>query len=86
MIPDSLLLAHRDRQIPAPASPLSSARILVVDDAPKSQDLLAGCLGAAGNRIHAVNDGHEALVQVTAGPPDLILLDLLMCGVDGDEV
>jgi putative two-component system response regulator len=60
--------------------------ILVVDDAPAGIDLLCAILGEAYHVKVAV-DGVKALKIVRSPePPDLILLDILMPGMDGYEV
>ncbi|MEK7236129.1 MAG: response regulator [Nitrospirota bacterium] len=60
--------------------------ILVVDDEPLVRDLLVQFLSLRGYRAVGVKDGPEALSMVEQAPPDLILLDLLMPGMDGVEV
>jgi two-component system cell cycle response regulator len=60
--------------------------ILVVDDEEDHRDLLQELLTTAGYQVVAAADGQTALAQATAAPPDLILLDLLMPGMDGFEV
>jgi CheY-like chemotaxis protein len=50
------------------------------------RDLLVQFLSLRGYRALGVKDGSEALSMVEQAPPDLILLDLLMPGMDGVEV
>jgi two-component system sensor histidine kinase/response regulator len=75
--------------IPAPKElPLESrpARILVVDDQSANIQILGTVLGALGHEIVPASDGPTALRRIAMRPPDLILLDLLMPGMDGLEV
>ena len=68
------------------AAPTTPARILVADDLMENRELLQAHLESAGYQVLAAVDGLETLTAVAAHPPDLILLDLLMPGVDGFEV
>ncbi|HYR05529.1 MAG TPA: response regulator [Gallionella sp.] len=61
------------------------ATILMVDDAPESIDVLHGILGA-DYTLKVATNGQLALKMAVAQPPDLILLDVLMSGIDGYEV
>ena len=60
-------------------------RILVVDDQPGNIQVVGTILGALGHEIIPANDGPTALKRLALSPPDLILLDLLMPGMDGCE-
>ncbi|MGO8999886.1 MAG: protein kinase domain-containing protein [Polyangiaceae bacterium] len=64
------------------ATPRSS--ILVVDDEPWNRDLAAQQLEMYDTRLAA--SGEEALAMIAAAPPDLVLLDVMMPGIDGFEV
>ena len=59
--------------------------ILVVDDEPHNRTLLKDSLEARGYRIEEAENGQEALNRIEASPPDAILLDLMMPGMDGFE-
>lgn len=62
------------------------ARVLVVDDDPDIRDTVAGLLEDHGFEVSTARHGMDALAQLrTLGPPDLILLDLLMPVMDGVE-
>jgi len=62
------------------------AEILVVDDTPDNLRLLIEMLGAQGYKVRPASDGPYALSTARAAPPDLILLDIKMPGMDGYEV
>ncbi|HEX4865317.1 MAG TPA: response regulator [Acidimicrobiales bacterium] len=62
------------------------ASIMVVDDTPSSVRLLSGILEAQGYKIVEASSGEDALERIEAGPPDLLLLDYLMPGIDGEQV
>jgi two-component system, cell cycle response regulator len=64
----------------------SPGRILVVDDHQDNVELLRARLESWGYAVDTAADGIEALQAVEASPPDLILLDVMMPNVDGNEV
>jgi DNA-binding response OmpR family regulator len=57
--------------------------ILVVEDERPTLTLLEKMLVGAGYRVTGVLDGITALKVARADPPDLVLLDLIIPGVDG---
>jgi len=59
--------------------------ILVVDDVPENIDILTGIL-KDDYRVRAATNGPSALSLVKKMPPDLVLLDVMMPGMDGFEV
>ncbi len=61
-------------------------RIVAVDDNPVVTQLIAAVLGQAGYDVEVLATGGEALVALQRNPPDLLLLDLQMPGLDGLEV
>ncbi|MGA7933109.1 MAG: response regulator [Kovacikia sp.] len=62
-----------------------SKSILIVDDNPTNLEVLADTLTGAGFQIAVALDGETALEQVQYHPPELILLDIMMPGIDGFE-
>jgi two-component system sensor histidine kinase/response regulator len=69
-----------------PSPDLVSPSILVVDDNPDNLKLLANTLQRRGYRTRPVQSGRLALQAAKADPPDLILLDVNMPGMDGYQV
>jgi len=63
--------------------PLASRHILVVDDESSILEMLEAALTGAGARVTTAVDGTTALVAIVNDPPDLILLDVKMPGMDG---
>ena len=63
-----------------------AARVLVVDDEPIVRDVLRRYLSKGGFQVDSAEDGETALERFAAEPPDLVLLDLMLPGVDGVEV
>ena len=71
-----------------PSFPPSSKidRILVVDDSPDNSFLIQAILEEEGYEIHIADSGSSALAKIDQIPPDLVLLDVMMPGMDGYEV
>jgi adenylate cyclase len=63
-----------------------AARILVVDDTPVNIKLLEAVLVPRGYEVISAGSGAQALEVVRSQRPDLVLLDLFMPGMDGNEV
>jgi len=61
-------------------------RILVIDDETKIVDLLRRGLSYEGYEVEVAYDGESGLAQVRRDPPDLVILDIMMPGLDGVEV
>jgi two-component system response regulator MprA len=65
-------------------SPVGEVRVLVVDDDPPLRRMLERTLAAEGYAVTTAGDGAAALARVSsASPPDLIVLDVTMPGLDG---
>lgn len=62
------------------------AEILIVDDTAASLDLLGDLLQAAGYAVRPTQDARMALRSAKAQPPDLVLLDVRMPGMNGYEL
>jgi two-component system response regulator MprA len=61
-------------------------RLLVVDDDPSVREALALVLDLNGFDVATAADGREAIRTLSLAPPDAVILDVLMPGLDGLEV
>ncbi|WP_199348324.1 response regulator [Microcoleus sp. FACHB-SPT15] len=59
--------------------------ILIVDDTPTNLEVLFDFLADSGFKVLVAEDGETAIERVEYAPPDLVLLDILMPGMDGFE-
>lgn len=64
----------------------SGATVLVVDDEPRTVELLTDMLGSQGYRVLSAADGKQGIAVARAERPDLIVLDLLMPEATGFDV
>ena len=64
----------------------SSGRILVVDDQAANLRVVGMLLTRQGYEVITASNGEEALALYAEDPPDLILLDMMMPGMDGFDV
>src|SRR5256885_13706252 len=67
------------------AAPANNNHILLIDDTPTDVDVLLDQLSEAGFEITVAEDGEDGLEQSQYDPPDLILLDVVLPGIDGFE-
>jgi DNA-binding response OmpR family regulator len=63
-----------------------SKRVLVVDDEPKIVEVVGDYLRNAGFSVTTAADGEGAIASARARPPDLVVLDLGLPGLDGLDV
>jgi anti-anti-sigma factor len=68
-----------------PAQRRSGGRVLVADDNADMRDYLLRLL-SPHYLVHAVRDGREALEAALADPPDLVVTDVMMPGMDGGQL
>lgn len=61
-------------------------RILIVEDMAADRYMLAALLARDGYSVEVASDGEAALDAVLRDPPDIVLLDVMMPGLDGFEV
>ena len=59
------------------------ASILIVEDDPDISDLIAHYLQRAGHEVTRLTSGSEVMPRVRTAPPDLVILDLMLPGMDG---
>ena len=57
--------------------------ILVVDDEETIREVVRRYLEREGFQVQEAADGYDALAQIKENPPDLIILDLMLPGIDG---
>ncbi len=61
-------------------------QVLVVEDDARLAEAMTHYLRHCGYEVRTVGDGLTALVQISESPPDLVVLDLMLPGIDGWEV
>src|SRR5262245_47465205 len=69
----------------SPASMVKTT-LLVIEDDPDIVELLRYNLEREGYRVMAATDGERGLAEAARHPPDLVLLDLMLPGIDGLEI
>jgi len=60
-----------------------AATILIVEDESDLSAIVADYITAAGYQAEVIADGCEALASIQREPPDLIVLDIMLPGLDG---
>jgi two-component system KDP operon response regulator KdpE len=65
---------------------MRKSRVLVVDDEEQIRKAVGRALAGRDYEVEEVADGEAALTLVAAAPPDLVVLDLNLPGIDGLEV
>jgi len=62
------------------------ARVLLIEDDPAVREGLELALSRHGYRVRAAGSGEQGLELLRADPPDVVVLDLMLPGMDGFEV
>lgn len=70
---------------PAKEEP-AAGEIVIIDDTPENLHLLNDILSERGYRVRALPNGQMGISSCMASPPDLVLLDITMPGMDGYQV
>jgi CheY-like chemotaxis protein len=65
---------------------MSAGKILIVDDNPTNLKLVAYLMKAKGYVVETAGDAEAALAAIAVNPPDLILMDVQLPGLDGLEL
>lgn len=65
------------------SSGAKTARVLVVDDDPITLTLLEQVLRSHGYEVVGAASGEDALLAAQSAPPDIVLLDVMLPGIDG---
>ncbi|NER83696.1 MAG: response regulator [Leptolyngbya sp. SIO1D8] len=60
--------------------------VLIVDDSSALREMIAGLLINAGMTILEAKDGADAQKAISASPPDLVVLDIVMPNMNGYEL
>jgi DNA-binding response OmpR family regulator len=66
--------------------PKALPRLLIVDDDKELAQMLREILELNDYAVEAVTDGETAMQRIAAAPPDLMILDVMLPGMDGFEV
>jgi sigma-B regulation protein RsbU (phosphoserine phosphatase) len=72
--------------LPSPAGVSRPRQILLADDDEKSRRLLGASLELAGFEVWTAGDGAEAMAAIESSPPDLLVLDFEMPGLNGADL
>jgi DNA-binding response OmpR family regulator len=68
------------------ATAAEPACIVVVDDEPSARETIEALLHADNYRLELLSDGAEAVERLDGPPPELVLCDAMMPGIDGFEL
>lgn len=64
----------------------SRPRVLIVDDEPNIVISIEFLMRQAGYDVQVAHSGEDAMALISENPPDLVILDIMLPGIDGFEV
>jgi DNA-binding response OmpR family regulator len=67
-------------------SVMEAKKVLVVDDDNDILDVIQIILEDEGYEVSTLNNAREIIKEMSSNRPDLILLDVMLCGMDGRDV
>lgn len=67
-------------------APPSQGRVVVIEDEPDIREVVLYNLLRDGFEVVAMGNGHQGLAEVQRTPPDCVILDLMLPGLDGIEI
>jgi CheY-like chemotaxis protein len=65
---------------------MEAKKVLVVDDDRDILDVIGIILEDEGYEVSSLDNGRDVVDEVCKNRPDLILLDVMLCGIDGREI
>ena len=65
---------------------MTGSKVLVVDDEPTVREVVFSYLRRDGHDVAEAGDGHTALELLESDPPDLVVLDMMLPGVNGLDI
>ena len=65
---------------------MTGSKVLVVDDEPTVREVVVGYLRRDGHDVSEAADGTRALELLESEPPDLVVLDMMLPGVNGLDI
>jgi CheY-like chemotaxis protein len=85
-LPRALAPESKLGQRSAPELRTAAARILVVEDEALLRGLVVRSLESVGHQVVTASHGKEALELALAEPPDLLITDVILPGLDGEQL